>query len=1487
LGHLDERGQEVAQALREWQEHLASTEVGAEAEKKKAAFERLAHETAFTVLNRLAALRMCEERGHVIECVRRGMESDGFVLYERFSGGALGSRGETYRVFLERMVDELAVDLGALFDRRVPQSLVFPRERCLEEVLVELNKADLAHLWKEDETIGWVYQYFNSKEEREKMREESAAPRNSRELAVRNQFFTPRYVVEFLVDNTLGRIWYEMLKGTTSLADSCRYLVRRKHPFFLRPDEKPPEPVSGRVAGSDPGVMWAPPPSNETDLRAMLQYAVTVNGYEYSKANFKRECADLANERLGEYRQTKKWRGTFEELRCCLFFEQRRYHHFGYLPQGDEAVAIQELFKAVCEQRDFETEFIPHRPKKDPRDLKILDPACGSGHFLLYCFDLLETIYEEAWTDESPMPSEATGKSLREEFPELDSLKKALPELILRHNLHGIDIDLRACQIAALALWLRAQRSYQRLGLRGADRPKITKSNVACAEPMPGEKTFLEQFIAGLQPRVIGQLVKVVFEKMKLAGEAGSLLKIEEEIAGAVAEAKKQWLAGPKVEQQRLFAEDERPEQRELGLDFSGITDAAFWERAEERIYGALQAYSEQVENGHGYQRRLFADDAARGFAFIDVCRKRYDVVLMNPPFGEVGLPSRDYLYREYSHATQDIFSAFVDRGVQILKPAGTIGAITTRLAFYLELLEDWRTKLFTGEAQLSLMADLGYGVLEAALVEAAAYVIMRHRSPGNLATFISALSKEDKGGWLLQSCISLSNGRHSDASFSVAPGSFTTVPASRAAYWVSQKVRDMFRSPRNVESVYGFPFVGFQTGDDEFFLRLAWEVPPADIGGIDSRWATFAKGGEYAQFFGDYHLLVNWSARQLARRSSNPDAYFKPGVTYTERTTSNLSARILPGDCVFSPNGVTIVPSPDRIYECAALLNSQISQLLIEVCVGGGDAVYSGSAARHYGPRIVARIPVPRITSSQAKDIAAGVLSMWNRLRNRDAGLEPGRFFVSPFFPDCRPAGVRELADQRQVKWEDDAIAAIDINHRLDRLLAEAADVDDTLATEIRREAGAHPAELPNTPIGDIDRFRGAYLASIDVLVDRAVQTAGASRSLTKKTYVVDRQIELLSQLFGAHPSAIVQARRRLQLKPPAAEYSFSDELVSYSVGAAFGRWDIRFATGEKPAPELPDPFAPLPACSPGMLQNERGLPLTEGDVRRLQATGQWNYLIEIPWDGILVDDPGPEGTQPHRNDIVRRVQAVLTAVWKDRAEVIEQEAYEILGVKDLREYFRKLALFFADHLKRYSKSRRQAPIYWPLSTSSGSYTLWIYYHRLNDQTLYTALNKYVKPKFDAVEKELRRIELELPKAMGREASKQREAFEETSAFLEELRELRDELQRVAGLPYKPNLNDGVLITASPLWKLFRLPKWRKDLEECWNKLYAGEYDWAHLAYSIWPDRVREVCKRDRSIAIAHGLEGLCEVQAKPTMKARSRRQKGDVEQAVLKDED
>lgn len=625
LQHLDEHGLEIARELRIWQDHLVTTEHGADQKRRIAAFDRLAQETAFTALNRLGALRLCEERGHLLECVRRGKESDGFALYERLSGGALGTRGDTYRQFLQRVFDELAQDLGVLFDRRQPQSLVFPGERCLEEVLTLLNNPALQHLWQEDETIGWIYQYYNSQEERRQMREESAAPRNSRELAVRNQFFTPRYVVEFLTDNTLGRIWYEMTKGSTFLKDKCRYLVRRPNELFLGPGE-------------------APPTSNQEEQTSSRSQ--------------------------------------------------------------------EELLK--------EPVHIPHRPLKDPREIRLLDPACGSMHFGLYAFDLFEVIYEEVWDKHTELLAD-----LRRAITDKREFLILVPMLIIEQNLHGIEIDPRCTQIAGLSLWLRAQKTWQRLGLRMADRPRIARSNIVCAEPMPGEKELLREFTARLESPAIGQLVEMVFDKMQLAGEAGSLLKIEEEIRLIVAKAKALWKQGPRYEQAKLFGDlPAKPEQQELKLDLSGITDEQFWERAEERIYMALRDYAEEAQNGGVYQRRLFAEDAAQGFAFIDVCRKRYDVAVMNPPFGEPAVHNKVYLGSVYPRSKQDLYAAFIERSLAMLHPTGRLGAITSRLGFFNISFQKWREEVLLRETNPLLMADLGYGVLDAATVETSAYVV-------------------------------------------------------------------------------------------------------------------------------------------------------------------------------------------------------------------------------------------------------------------------------------------------------------------------------------------------------------------------------------------------------------------------------------------------------------------------------------------------------------------------------------------------------------------------------------------------------------------------------------------------------------------------------------------------------------------------------------------------------------------------------------------
>jgi 23S rRNA G2445 N2-methylase RlmL len=487
--------------------------------------------------------------------------------------------------------------------------------------------------------------------------------------------------------------------------------------------------------GGDPdlaGEMWVRPNPEAEDVGDIFSYALTVGYPAFGPGGTEavsRVCEPVRQRR----EETGKWQGSFEQLRACLFFEQRRYHHFGNEPDGEALEVIKRLHKALCEQWDLETEFIPHRAKKDPRDLKILDPACGSGHFLLYAFDLLETIYEEAWEDEDVPPFTETSSRLRDDYATIEDMRVALPDLILRHNLHGIDIDPRACQIAALALWLRAQRSYQRLGLKGADRPQITKTNIVVAEPMPGERDMLHEFCAGLRWNTLANIVRAVFEKMKLAGEAGSLLKIEEDIRDLIKLAQQERRA--EIERARdkkgndlLFTQSDMDkiagEKQQRLFDATDMTDEELWQEMESHVLSALERYAEKATNGHTASRRLFAEDAERGFAFIELCVQWYDVALMNPPFGEPASASKPYITRCYARSKHDLACGFVDRWIARCLHQGRLGAITTRTVFFLSSSARWREETMLKENHVDVFADLGYGVLDA-MVETAAYCLV------------------------------------------------------------------------------------------------------------------------------------------------------------------------------------------------------------------------------------------------------------------------------------------------------------------------------------------------------------------------------------------------------------------------------------------------------------------------------------------------------------------------------------------------------------------------------------------------------------------------------------------------------------------------------------------------------------------------------------------------------------------------------------------
>ncbi|MEN3951267.1 SAM-dependent methyltransferase [Iodidimonas sp. SYSU 1G8] len=581
LVHLDDRRLETASVLRQILDHYLAAESDTGGAARRNVLKRIVREQAFTVLNRLAALRMMEVRGLITESIGRGTQSQGFRLYQAVVNGALGETGEAYQIYLFSLFDHFAADLTSLFDRHAPQSLLFPREPALNDVLQELLAPDLASLWAEDETIGWIYQYFNSKEERKAMREASQAPRNSRELAVRNQFFTPRYVVEFLVDNTLGRLWFNWTGGETCLRDRCQYLL-------VKPDE--------------------------------------------------------ASEPLGRLR--------------------------------------------------------------DPRTIKLLDPACGSMHFGLYAFDLFQAIYREAWDwEQSNGPNEldrATGgspdlKPLPETYADQDAFLRDVPRLIIEHNIYGVDIDPRAAQIASLALWLRAQRAWHQAGVKAKDRPQVGRGHVVAAVAPPAEVDLRKRFMEELDPLDAELFEKTLFV-LKGLPELGVLLQVERELPALV---------------RAVFGEHG---------DLFREEDVAQWRKAEVRLRDALTEFARAARST--YQGRLFADDALQGLLMIDHCREVFDVVVMNPPFGALASSTKAEMTKAYPNSKNDLLAIFVERGLSLMRSGSRIGAITSRTCFFLSSFQKWREEVVLAIAKPEVMADLGLGVMDDAMVEAAAYVL-------------------------------------------------------------------------------------------------------------------------------------------------------------------------------------------------------------------------------------------------------------------------------------------------------------------------------------------------------------------------------------------------------------------------------------------------------------------------------------------------------------------------------------------------------------------------------------------------------------------------------------------------------------------------------------------------------------------------------------------------------------------------------------------
>lgn len=660
---------------------------------------------------------------------------------------------------------------------------------------------------------------------------------------------------------------------------------------------------------------------------------------------------------------------------------------------------------------------------------------------------------------------------------------------------------------------------------------------------------------------------------------------------------------------------------------------------------------------------------------------------------------------------------------------------------------------------------------------------------------FLRVLDAEDKAV-ALRHAISQPDTVRGRRFFEVNVADFAALPKSPFAYWVSERVRHLFIELSPFQNDGRVAAVGASTKDDGRFLRTAWEVPNGDAGNV-----PFAKGGRFRPFFDDIYLCIRWrddgaEAKAFVseyRRAHgwsphwkaelhNSDLYFHPGLTWPSRT-NGLSMRVLPTGCIFASKGPAVFVAnddTDQLLAVSSVVNSRVFFLLLSLQLARTEL------AQSFEVGLIQSTPFPQIGAIDQALLAKLARRAWSLKRSLDIGTETSHAFILPALLQAEGNTFVKSA----AAW------------------TEHVQGIQTEFETVQLEIDEHCYALYNISQEDRQAIARVHTVSLG--------NEGKSEEENDEQGTEDDDREAVK----ADPAALAAG------------------LVSWAVGVAAGRFDVRLATGGRERPIEPNPFDRLPTCSPAMLTPLQGSPGIDVPA---------DYSVEV--SPVLVDDPG------HRLDITRRVRAVFDVVFGGETDRWWTDVGAALGVKsgEVGSWLR--SGFFDYHLQMYSKSRRKAPILWPIGTRSGSYLVWLYAHTTSADSLFLMVNDLIVPKLQVEERSL--AELRHNAGVNASAS-QRRAIYRQEKFVGELRELREAVEAVAPL-WAPDLNDGIVILLAPLWRLFAHHRtWSNELRKNWGKLAKGDCDWARLAMHLWPERVLPKCAEDRSLAIAHGLEGV-----------------------------
>ena len=530
----------------------------------------------------------------------------------------------------------------------------------------------------------------------------------------------------------------------------------------------------------------------------------------------------------------------------------------------------------------------------DITELTLIDPASGSGHILVTGFELLFKMYkEEGYTGSRAV------------------------DIILEHNLFGLDIDDRATQLARFAVLLKAAQ-YDADILKRGIIPKV----YSFPEATDFSNNELQNFL-GHEGYQFTVELKEALELLNQGKNIGSALKIKLS----------------KEAQTYISKQYTTLSQKDNTAGGLNINQSGLWSRLQ---------------------------------PFIDVLlvlTKKYTAVVANPPYmGQKSMNGelKNYLNSNYSRSKFDLFAVFMESMTGMLQQNARVGCITMESWMFLSSYEKLRRHILDNFSIASL-AHFGWHIIGIAFGTA---TLILEKSRNLKQGEYSYLTINDVDRIKNEPYIfpKKDNGRYAI----IPQTNFLKIPGSPIAYWVSDQMISVFEDNPILGNKHK-PLIGMRTGNNEKYLRYWHEVDKfkTAFSSVDdwTKWFPYAKGGDFRRWFGNVEKTVNWfndgheikeetiekypklDWDNLGWKISNESFYFEEAISWTCVTGGLFSARFIPVNHLFDTGGsfisLTKISHSTKFY-LMALLNSIVFQ----------EILFLINPTINYGSGTVSKVP-------------------------------------------------------------------------------------------------------------------------------------------------------------------------------------------------------------------------------------------------------------------------------------------------------------------------------------------------------------------------------------------------------------------------------------------------------------------------------------------------------------------------------------------------